>query len=197
MGADLGAAKAAARKAALARRKAAHSAAAGAAACARLLGLLQNPHGKVVAGYMPIRTEADIRPAMLELAGANTLCVPVIRAAGLPLAFHRWTPEAEMMPGPFGALVPRETSEVKPQIVILPLVAFDSRGMRLGYGGGFYDRSLSQLRAAGPVWAIGFAYASQEAAELPVETTDQRMDAVVTEREVLRFSVPGAPADAP
>ena len=74
-----------------------------------------------------------------------------------------------------------------PQVLIVPLVAFDRSGGRLGYGGGFYDRTLELLRAAGPIFAVGFAYAAQEAEALPLEPTDQPLDVIVTDAEVLRF----------
>ncbi len=92
-----------------------------------------------------------------------------------------------MVEGPFGAAVPASSEEVEPQVLIVPLVAFDSRGRRLGYGGGFYDRTLERLRSARPTWAVGFAYAAQESESLPEESTDQPLDAVVTEVGELRF----------
>jgi 5-formyltetrahydrofolate cyclo-ligase len=84
--------------------------------------------------------------------------------------------------------VPEAGEEIRPEVLIVPLVAFDRSGTRLGYGGGFYDRTLAMLRAQGPVHAVGFAYAAQEAPELPREGTDARLDAVVTELEVLHLN---------
>ncbi len=186
--ADIGATKAAARSAAFARRKAAHAAGAGAPAVGHLLRYLQAQPPGPVSGYMPIRTEIDPLPAMAELAGTRTIGVPVILGPGRPLAFHRWTPDTAMRDGPFGARIPQDPDPVTPRILILPLVAYDARGFRLGYGGGFYDRTLERLRAAGPVLAVGFAYAAQQAGSLPVEPTDQPMDAVVTENGVTEFA---------
>jgi len=178
---QIAARKAAARRAALARRKAAQDAGAARRANECLLELLAPHLGRPVSGYMPIRTEIDPRPAMRELARHGPVGVPVIQGPGLPLEFHRWTPEAEMRKGPFGAPVPARAEPLEPGVVILPLVAFDARGCRLGYGGGFYDRTLERLRACRPLLAVGLAYAAQQADELPVEDTDQPMDAVVTE----------------
>jgi 5-formyltetrahydrofolate cyclo-ligase len=113
--------------------------------------------------------------------------VPVIGAAGQPLSFRRWRPGAAMVAGPFGALIPEAGDDVVPEVLIVPLVAFDRAGNRLGYGGGFYDRTLEGLRAARPTFAIGFAYAAQEAEALPLEPTDQPLDAIVTEAETLLF----------
>jgi 5-formyltetrahydrofolate cyclo-ligase len=92
-----------------------------------------------------------------------------------------------MVEGAFKALIPEGGAELVPSVLIVPLVAFDRRGFRLGYGGGFYDRTLEGLRARGPVTAIGFGFAAQEMAEVPIEPTDQRLDLIVTERSVLRF----------
>ena len=143
---DLAEIKAAARKAAFARRKAAH-AAAGPDTAALLSQVLAGHRGVPLAGYMPIRTEIDPRPAMEEAALHGPVGVPVIEAAGAPLRFSRWTPGCALKEGPFGAMIPQVDAFFEPEILIVPLVAFDDRGYRLGYGGGFYDRSLELLRA--------------------------------------------------
>lgn len=93
-----------------------------------------------------------------------------------------------MIDGPFGAQVPRAGVWVTPDVVIVPLVAFDRKGGRLGYGGGFYDRTLEGLRAQAPVVAIGYAFAAQEAEDLPLEPTDQPLDMIVTEAGIRRFA---------
>ena len=90
-----------------------------------------------------------------------------------------------MEEGPFGAMIPAAGGWIVPEILIVPLVAFDRKGGRLGYGGGFYDRTLAELRASGPVLAIGFAFAAQEAEDLPLEPTDQPLDLIVTEAGVI------------
>lgn len=174
-------AKAAARNAAFAARKSAHGAGQGPTMTAALLEAIGPVSGAVIAGYMPIRTEADPVPAMTALAKANRICVPVIDAAGQPLRFRAWTPGSEMIEGPFGAAVPASGDWLTPAIVIVPLVAYDARMGRLGYGGGFYDRTLEGLRARGAVRALGFAYSAQELPQLPLEPTDQPLDAIVTE----------------
>jgi len=178
------AAKEAARSAAFARRRAAH-AAADDDACARLIEALAPHLGRPLSGYMPIRTEIDPRPAMAAAAAHGPVGVPVIRARGAPLDFHLWTPDAPMVPGPFGAQIPAEPRQMTPDVLIVPLAAFTRTGFRLGYGGGFYDRTLAALRARGPVLAIGFAYAAQETDALPLEPTDAPLDLIVTETEVI------------
>ena len=170
--------KAAARKAAFAARKAAFAAGQGAAAD-HLAKALAPYAGKVLAGYMPMRTEIDPLPAMAAHRGP--VCVPVILGPNRPLAFRQWTPEAKMVPGDFGALIPETGDWLEPEVVIVPLVAFDAQLYRLGYGGGFYDRTLEGLRAKRPTPAIGFAFAAQELPAVPIEPTDQQLDLIVTE----------------
>jgi 5-formyltetrahydrofolate cyclo-ligase len=183
---DLAQIKAEARKAAFARRKAAH-AAAGPGAAALLSGVLAGHRGVPLSGYMPIRTEIDPLPAMEEAAAHGPLGVPVIQGADLPLRFSRWEPGCALKEGPFGAMIPEVDDFFDPEILIVPLVAFDRQGGRLGYGGGFYDRTLELLRSKRATLAIGFAFAAQEAEGLPLEPTDQPLDMVVTEREVISF----------
>ncbi|SLN68307.1 putative 5-formyltetrahydrofolate cyclo-ligase [Pseudoruegeria aquimaris] len=180
-------AKAAARKAAFARRKAAHAAGRDAAAQAHLAEALAPHAGQPLAGYMPIRTEVSPLPVMAAHAARAAVGVPVILGEGRPLVFRQWAPGCAMEEGAFGALIPADGAEITPRILIVPLVAFDARGGRLGYGGGFYDRTLEGLRARGPVLAFGFAYAAQQADDLPLEPTDQPLDAIITDAGILRF----------
>jgi 5-formyltetrahydrofolate cyclo-ligase len=175
--------KATLRRAAFARRKAAHAEGRDAAAQAALAAYLAPWAGRALAGYLPIRTEIDPTPVMAAWAGP--VAVPVIDGPGRPLRFLRWTPGGRMVPGPFGVPVPEMGEEVVPDVLIVPLVAFDRGGGRLGYGGGFYDRTLAALRAGAAVHAVGFAYAAQEEDRLPREATDARLDAIVTECEVV------------
>lgn len=180
------AAKVAARKAAMVRRAGAHGPQASAQGCAHLiaalLALRAEGRARIIAGYMPIRTEIDPRPAMTALCDAGArLCVPVVEGAGLPLRFRAWAPGCAMVTGAFGAAIPAQGATLIPDALIVPLVAFDDGGRRLGYGGGFYDRTLERLRASGPVDAIGFAYAAQRTDRLPAEATDQPLTAIVTE----------------
>lgn len=173
------------------KRKAAHENAAtkDPAANERLLALIGDPGDKVVAGYRPIRSEIDPTPAMTALCEAGVrIAVPVIEAKDSALLWRQWTPDCEMVEGAFGAEVPATPVKLFPEILITPLVGWDRQGWRLGYGGGFYDRSLEQLRSHRPVQAIGFAYAEQELGEAPREKTDQRLDAIVTDKETVDIS---------
>ena len=170
--------KALARKQAFSARKAAHAAGQGQAA--ELLADWLAPHaGRVLAGYSAMRSEID--PACAMAAHQGPVAVPVIIGPGQPLRFREWTPGCAMVPGDFGALIPVEGAWLDPEVLIVPLVAFDARGFRLGYGGGFYDRTLAALRARHPTLAVGFAFAAQQVARVPTDATDQRLDAILTE----------------
>ena len=175
--------KSGARKAAFVRRKAAHVP--NTPAAGHLSEVLAGYRGVPLAGYMAMRTEIDPTPAMAEAAAHGPVGVPVILAAATPLKFRVWEPDCALIDGEFGAKIPEAGDWMTPQIVIVPLVAFDRKGGRLGYGGGFYDRTLEQLRAKQPTMAIGFAYTAQEDSDLPLEPTDQPLDLLVTEQGVI------------
>ncbi|WP_334061348.1 5-formyltetrahydrofolate cyclo-ligase [Limimaricola cinnabarinus] len=179
----LAARKKAAREAAFLRRELAHRSAG--AQAEHLIRWLSERPGETVAGYMPMRSEIDPLPAMAAAAKTGRVGVPVIEAAGRPLRFREWTPGCALEKGHFGADVPVAGDWVVPRIVIVPLVAFDRHGHRLGYGGGFYDRTLELLRKASPVAAVGFAFAAQEAEEIPIEETDQPLDLIITESGIV------------
>lgn len=179
--------KAALREEMFARRKQAHGTGLDAGANARLaarLGVVSKE--TVVSAYLPIRTEIDPTPTMtaLHLAGVR-VCTPVIERKGRPLKFRAWTPDCEMIEGPFGTKAPARGDWLEPTILIVPLLAWDRAGWRLGYGGGFYDRTLERLRGRRPTTAIGFAYAAQQQPDVPREATDQRLDVIVTEAETV------------
>ena len=170
--------KAEARKAAFATRKLAFAAGQGRAADI-LADFLAAHRGKSLSGYMPMRTEIDPLPAMAAHQGP--VCVPVILGKGQPLRFREWSPGCAMVPGEFGAFIPADGAWIEPDVLIVPLLAFDARGYRLGYGGGFYDRTLQGLRSRRPTIAIGFAFAAQQVNKVPIDAFDQRLDAVITE----------------
>lgn len=181
---DFAGVKAAARKAAFAARKPLFQSA-NAAQAGSLSEVLAGYRGVPVSGFMPIRTEIDPTPAMAEASAHGRVGVPVIEAANHPLNFAAWTPDTEMVEGAFGAAIPKELIYFAPEIVIVPLLAFNRAGGRLGYGGGFYDRTLEQLRAKRATLAIGFAFSGQEMDDLPLEATDQPLDMIVTEAGVI------------
>ncbi|MFC3529570.1 5-formyltetrahydrofolate cyclo-ligase [Paracoccus mangrovi] len=175
-----GAAKDALRKAALAARGQGGDAA---ALSRHLIGVLAPYAGRVLAGYWPMRDEADPRPAMAAHDGP--VCLPVVLGPARPLAFRRY--DGRLEPGGFGTShPPADAPELRPEVLIVPLAGFDRAGNRLGYGGGFYDRTLERLRRDGGALAIGLAYAVQEIRAIPAEPTDQVLDLVVTDRGVIR-----------
>lgn len=173
--------KAALRRQALAARRQGGDA----AELSRHLAEVLAPYGAaVLAGYWPMRDEADPRPAMDAHPGP--VCLPVVLGPARPLVFRRY--DGRLEPGGFGTShPPADCPELTPEVLIVPLAGFDRAGNRLGYGGGFYDRSLQALRAKGPVLAVGFAYAVQEIRVIPVEPTDEKLDLIVTDREILRL----------
>lgn len=149
------------------------------------LDAVRPPAGEPVAGYWPMRGELDPRPLMANLAASgHPLLLPVITGDGQPLTFRAWREGDLLTAGPFGTREPpADAPEGLPGLVIVPVLAFDDAGYRLGYGGGFYDRTLAELRRRRPgVIAAGFAYESQRSANLPRDDWDQQLDWIVTER---------------
>ena len=138
-----------------------------------------------VGGFWPIRSEIDPLPAMLRLANAGFgLGLPVITASGL--IFRTFRPDDELALGKFGLREPFATApEVTPTALLVPLAAFDRRGHRIGYGAGYYDRTIARLAAIGPLLTIGVAFSTQEIDCVPDEPHDKTLNAIVTERETL------------
>jgi 5-formyltetrahydrofolate cyclo-ligase len=176
------------RAAALARRDALSGAqrdAAAQALAARGLPVAVTP-GMVVSGYSPIRSELDPIPLMRALAATGAqLALPVITARDQPLIFRKWSPGDALVRGPLGIFEPPpEATEIIPDILLVPLAAFDRLGHRIGYGAGHYDRSLAPLRAAKKIVAIGVAFAAQEIAAVPSQPHDAALDYVLTETQL-------------
>lgn len=142
-----------------------------------------------VSAFWPLADELDTRPLIAALAArGHRIGLPVVIKKGQPLLFRHWTPETVLMQGSFRVMTPPpEAPEVVPSLLIVPLLAFDRAGYRLGYGGGFYDRTLHKLRtaegAAGKILAVGVALSAQEVPSVPCDDTDQPLDWIVTERE--------------
>jgi 5-formyltetrahydrofolate cyclo-ligase len=181
--------KAQIRREAIARREAmpgSERAAAAEAIAARGLPVALQP-GQVVSGFSPIKSEISPVPLMRRCADAGAqLALPVIAGRGRPLMMRAWRFGERLIPGVWGIREPgSESPEVDPDILIVPLVAFDRTGNRIGFGAGYYDMTITKLRGIKPVTAIGIAFAAQEIAAVPTTPRDARLDLVLTEREVI------------
>jgi 5-formyltetrahydrofolate cyclo-ligase len=143
--------------------------------------------GAVVSGFMPMKSEINPIPLMRKLADAGaTLALPVVAGKGRPLIMRAWSVGEPLASGVWGIREPKpDAPEVFPDILIVPLLAFDRRGHRIGYGAGYFDMTIAALRARKPIVAAGIAFAAQEIAEVPTTPRDARLDLVLTEREVI------------
>jgi 5-formyltetrahydrofolate cyclo-ligase len=145
--------------------------------------------GTIVAGFMPMRSEINPLPLMRKLAEAGAqLALPAIAGRGHPLIMRVYVFGDELARGQWGIREPKpDAPEVAPDILIVPLAAFDRHGHRIGYGAGYYDVTIKTLRAKKPITAVGLAFAAQEIREVPATPRDERLDFVLTERETIDF----------
>jgi 5-formyltetrahydrofolate cyclo-ligase len=151
------------------------------------LAVARSVGARVASAFYPIGDEPDTLPLLGALAanGFRT-ALPVTISRAAPLIFRQWRPGEPTRPGAMKIPEPPVTAAiVEPDLLFVPLACFDRRGHRIGYGAGHYDRSLLALRANGPVTAVGIAYAAAEAAQIPDEPHDQRLDYILTERELI------------
>lgn len=151
---------------------------------------LPAPAGTVVAGYWPMTGEADPRGLMAALhARGARLSLPCVPGRDMALVFRDWSFGEALVPGAFGTHEPGPAAPpLVPDVLLVPLLAFDAAGYRLGYGGGYYDRTLADLRKTHPVVAIGVAFGGQEVDSVPCEDTDEPLDFLVCETGVRRFA---------
>ncbi len=147
------------------------------------MAALEDTLPATASAYLPHESEIDSRPLLAALADAGwRTALPVVVGKARPLVFRAWRDGDALERGVYGIPVPGEGAEaVRPSVVFVPMLAFDAHGFRLGYGGGFYDRTLARLRADGPLTAIGVAYAAQQVEKCPTDAYDQPLDLVVTE----------------
>ncbi|MDF1792769.1 MAG: 5-formyltetrahydrofolate cyclo-ligase [Thalassobaculaceae bacterium] len=146
--------------------------------------------GTIVSGYWPMRGEIDPRPCLTALwSGGCRISLPVVPDDKQALIFREWEPDEELVPGPFGTSEPAPEAEtVYPTLLLVPLLAFDREGRRLGYGGGYYDRTLAALREWQSVQAIGVAYSGQEIDAVPAGPHDALLNGIVTEAGFIEIS---------
>ena len=147
------------------------------------------PAGAIVSGYSPMKSELNPVPLMRTLADIGAqLALPVVQGRGKPLIMRAWSFGAPLVSGVWGIREPAaDAPEVFPDIMLVPLAAFDRNGHRIGYGAGYYDMTIARIRAMKPVTAIGLAFAAQEADKVPTEPHDAPLDLVLTEKDVIDF----------
>jgi 5-formyltetrahydrofolate cyclo-ligase len=145
--------------------------------------------GAIVSGFSPIRTEINPLPLLRALAAAGAkLALPVIAGKGKPLIMRAYAFGDALEARTWGIREPKDDApELDPDILIVPLAAFDRRGNRIGHGAGYYDMTIHRLRSIKPILAVGIAYAVQEMPEVPVTERDETLDLVLTERDVIDF----------
>lgn len=184
-------AKRLARKEAQAARRRAHEANGLMAAIdvsMRFLSAIDPPKKSIVSAFLSIGSELDTGPLLNNLwARGCRVALPRVEAKDAPLSFRLYNEGDQLVQESFGTRAPAESAEaVDPDILIVPMLAFDRAGFRLGYGGGFYDRSLEALRQRKTVLAVGVAFAAQELPQVPRDETDQPLDWIVTEKQAFR-----------
>ncbi len=145
------------------------------------------PPGAIVSGFMPMKSEINPLPLMRKLADAGAaLALPAVAGKGKPLVMRAYVFGEPLASGVWGIREPGpDARQVVPDILLVPLLAFDRRGHRIGYGAGYYDMTIAALRARKTIVAVGVAYAAQEIAQVPTTPRDARLDLVLTEREVI------------
>ena len=146
------------------------------------LGFADVTPDAVISGYAAIRDELDPEQLLVSLSvNGNSIALPATLGRGHPLEFRQWDPGSKLEPGDFSVPVPDENSPVLvPDVLLVPLLAFDLRGYRLGYGAGYYDRTLAELRRERGVAAIGLAFDIQQVENVPHDRYDERLDWVLT-----------------
>lgn len=151
------------------------------------LALARRRLPEVVSAYFPLPSEPSTLPLLKTLAAAGfKTALPLTGKLGRPLVFRLWRPGEPTVKGKMAIQEPLPTApEAEPDLLFVPSAAFDRSGHRLGYGAGFYDRTLAGLRAKKPICAVGVAYACQEVSKIPHEAHDERLDYVLTERELI------------
>lgn len=142
----------------------------------------------ILAGYWPMASEMDVRPALVALDRIGVaLTLPEVAAKDRPLRFRAWSPDEALVEGDHGTFHPLPSAPLmRPDVVLVPLLAFDRQGYRVGWGGGYYDRTIELLRKTGDLTAVGVAYSAQEIEQVPTDSYDQKLDWIITEQEAIK-----------
>jgi len=145
--------------------------------------------GIVASGFMPLKNEINPLPLLRKLEALGVrLALPVVADRGKPLIMRQWSFGETLAAGVWGIREPKpDAPELEPDILLVPLLAFDRAGYRLGYGGGYYDMTIARLRSLKTITAVGIAFATQEVPQIPKTPRDARLDLVLTERETIDF----------
>lgn len=185
--AELNLAKRAARKEAAFRRRAAYSKTKCEQACKILIDYAKSmPDLDIISAYSPIKTEISPLDAMHVLFRSGIrVCLPIVAGSDQPLGFREWQPGVSMEFGAFGTSAPARGEWLDPKLLVVPLLAFDRQGNRLGYGGGYYDRTIAKLESAAEIRKVGLAFAEQERVKVPGGFSDRRLDAIITPLEII------------
>jgi len=143
--------------------------------------------GAIVAGYWPVKGELDVMPILRELLRKGHTCtLPHVTGEGAPLLFRQWDENMTMTTGKYGVHEPASNVTLMPDVILVPILAFDANGHRLGYGAGFYDRTLARLKKQKNIRTIGLAYEMQLYGTLPAEENDVKMDMIITDRNIYK-----------
>lgn len=162
-------------------------AAAASALCQRFLEEVVIPAGGVVAGYWPVKNEINVIPTLKYLSSQGHVCaLPVIEEKGKPLRFAAWKEGDAIQEGLYGISIPTTLNFIVPDVLLVPLVAFDTAKHRIGSGAGFYDRTIAALRREKKISAFGIAYDFQKCNHVPLDETDIPMDMIITDKDIYR-----------
>ncbi len=150
--------------------------------------LQQLPNTKFVASYCPIQSEISPTRAIRKLEALGyPICLPVVWQKNQPLKFKTWEVNDKLVEGDYGVSIPSSGDWVLPGLIVVPLLAFDEKGYRLGYGGGYYDRTLEQLKKEKKVKAVGLAFSGQFYSDIPTNDYDHKLDSIITEKGITEF----------
>jgi len=153
----------------------------------KILNFFKNLRNNIVAGYISVNHEIDIFDSMTKIVNNNTLCLPEVVKGNQKLNFNKWYVDSEMVTGLFRIPIPKEKEPIIPNYIIVPLVSFDKKKNRLGYGGGYYDATINYLRKNNKnLKTIGTGFDEQECSSVPFEKFDEPLDMIITPSKIIK-----------